>query len=79
MGGITSSPAVLVHRGFSDKHEKQRYHWPGLLPAAREFTGPVQLQEIQVFLPEATGLLVCMFAVEAVPPRSPSCIYYTSH
>lgn len=52
MGGITSSPAVLIHR--SSQTNTQRYHRPGLLPAAGPALEPPELQEIQVFLPTAT-------------------------
>lgn len=55
MGGITSSPAVPLLRGSSDKHENTTIS-PALLPAAQEVTGPLQLRQIQVFLPAATAL-----------------------
>lgn len=55
MGGITSPPAVLVHKA-SQTDKKQAYHRPGPFPAAQGATGPVQLQEIQLFQPAATEL-----------------------
>lgn len=55
MGGITSSPAVPLLGGSSDKHENTTVS-AALLPAAQEVTGPLQLRQIQVFLPAATAL-----------------------
>lgn len=79
MGGITSSPAVLVHKASQTNMKNNDITGQAFFLRPQEATGPVQLQEIQVFLPTATGLLVHVHAVVAVTPRSYRCIYCTSH